>query len=249
MIIFLMLLGLRIALIIALLGAIAEADIYKYEDENGVIYYTDFPLNKRAERIMRAPQKIKDFLGTPMRSTSPDKEEVARGDNKEVSNIVLEKASKYNLDPSLVHAVIKAESNGNPYAVSKKGAMGLMQLMPSTASDLRVRNPFDPEDNIDGGTRYLRYLIDKFGGDLTLALAAYNAGPKTVEKTGNVPPIPETKHYVKKVLSLYKGGNHASSVQGSENTPPKPAPIYRVVMEDGTILFTNSPFYKKNPRL
>lgn len=121
MIIFLMLLGLRIALIIALLGAIAEADIYKYEDENGVIYYTDFPLNKRAERIMRTPQKIKDFLGTPMRSTSPHKEEVARGDNKEVSNIVLEKASKYNLDPSLVHAVIKAESNGNPYAVSKKG--------------------------------------------------------------------------------------------------------------------------------
>lgn len=235
MIIFLMLLCLRIALIIVLLGAIAEADIYKYEDENGVIYYTDFPLNKRAERIMR--------------SSNSDQEEVPSSDTRGVSNIVKEKASKYNLDPSLVHAVIKAESNGNPYAVSKKGAMGLMQLMPSTANDLRVRNPFDPEDNIDGGTRYLRYLIDKFGGDLTLALAAYNAGPKTVEKTGDVPHIPETKQYVKKVLSFYKGGNHIPPVQGSEKKPTKPAPIYKVVMEDGTILFTNSPFYKKNPRL
>lgn len=236
MIIFHMLLGLRIILIIALLGTIAEADIYKYEDENGIVYYTDFPLNKKAQRIMR--------------SNESKKGDIAKGHEKgELHSIVSEKANKYNLDPSLVHAVIKAESNGNPYAVSRKGAMGLMQLMPSTARDLSVNNPFDPADNIDGGVRYLRYLIDKFNGDLTLALAAYNAGPKTVEKTGDVPRIPETKQYVKKVLSLYKGDSTAASLQASGDVAPKPAPIYKVVTEDGTILFTNSPLYKNNPRL
>lgn len=235
MIIFLMFLGFRIIMIIAMLGTIAEADIYKYEDENGVIYYTDFPLNKKAQRIMRSNENKKD---------------IAKGQEKgELHSIVSEKASKYNLDPSLVHAVIKAESNGNPYAVSRKGAMGLMQLMPSTARDLSVNNPFDPEDNIDGGVRYLRYLINKFNGDLTLALAAYNAGPKTVEKTGDVPRISETKQYIKKVLSLYKGGSPATSLQTSGDVVPKPAPIYKVVTEDGTILFTNSPLYKNNPRL
>lgn len=236
MIIFLMLLGLRIALIIALLSSIAEADIYKYEDDSGVIYYTDFPLNKKAQRIMR--------------SNESKKGDTIKGQEKgELHTIVSEKASKYNLDPSLVHAVIKAESNGNPYAVSRKGAMGLMQLMPSTARDLSVNNPFDPEDNIDGGVRYLRYLIDKFNGDLNLALAAYNAGPKTVERTRDVPRIPETKQYVKKVLSIYKGGSPATSSQTSGDVAPKPAPIYKVVTEDGTILFTNSPLYKNNPRL
>lgn len=236
MIIFLMLIGLRIALIIVLLSSIAEADIYKYEDDNGVIYYTDFPLNKKAQKIMK--------------SNESKKGDTVKGQEKEeLHTIVSEKANKYNLDPSLVHAVIKAESNGNPYAVSRKGAMGLMQLMPSTAKDLSVNNPFDPEDNIDGGVRYLRYLIDKFNGDLTLALAAYNAGPKNVEKTGTVPQIPETKQYVKKVLSLYKGNSPTTSPKASGDVAPKPAPIYKVVTEDGTILFTNSPFYKNNPRL
>lgn len=236
MIIFFMLFSLRIALIIFLLVSLVEADIYKYEDENGIFYYTDFPFNRKAERIMRSSEaKTDEGL----------KSELSRG----ISHIVSEKASKYDLDPSLVHAVIKAESNGNPYAVSKKGAMGLMQLMPSTANDLRVSNPFDPEDNIDGGARYLRYLIDKFGGDLTLALAAYNAGPKRVENSRDVPPIPETRQYVNKVMSIYKGKNTPLSNRVPEKTAPKPTPIYKVVTEDGTILFTNSPIYKGNSRL
>jgi hypothetical protein len=237
MVIFFMLYGIRILLLIMMLVAVAEADIYKYEDDSGVTYYTDFPLNKKAERIMRTSESRK--------------EDIKRDTNSGIDEIVNEKAKRYDLHPSLVHAVIKAESNGNPYAVSRKGAMGLMQLMPSTANDLRVRNPFDPEENIDGGVRYLRYLIDRFNGDLTLALAAYNAGPKTVEKTKDVPRIPETKEYVKKVMSLYKGDNPGARVS-SKNPPeasPKPAPIYKIVQEDGTILFTNSPVYKKNPRL
>lgn len=235
MIIFLMLLGLRIALMIVLLVAIAEADIYKYEDENGVIYYTDFPLNKKAQRIIRSRESRKQ-------------ENDGSSVKTELQSIVSEKADKYKIDPSLVHAVIKVESNGNTQAVSRKGAMGLMQLMPSTARDLGVVNPFDPEENIDGGVRYLRYLIDKFNGDLTLALAAYNAGPKKVEKTGNVPHIPETKHYVKKVMSLYKG-NISIPSGPSDQAATKPAPIYKLITEDGTILFTNSPLYKNNHRL
>lgn len=237
MIIFSMPLILKIILIIALFGAVAEADIYKYEDENGVVYYTDFPLNKRAERIMRSPGSKKEEI--PVKSNK----------DQDFSRIVSEKANKYNIDPSLVHAVIKVESNGNPYAVSRKGAKGLMQLLPSTASDLGVTDPFDPEDNIDGGARYLRYLMDKFGGDLTLALAAYNAGPKIVEKIGDVPRIPETKQYVKKVLSHYKDVSSTSMSQTSKGSVPKPTPIYKIVTEDGSILFTNSPFYNRNPRL
>lgn len=232
----------RVILILLVSAIAAEADIYRYVDDNGVACYTDAPLNKKAERIIRTgPSDIqKDTKGT-------SKNQVETKTQKDFHSIVVDKANKYEIAPSLVHAVIKAESNGNPSAVSKKGAMGLMQLMPTTASDLSVRNPFDPEENIDGGTRYLKYLIDKFRGDLTLALAAYNAGPKLVEKTGSVPRISETKEYVKKVLSLYNGKTYhpvSASAQSLVSTPER---IYRVVAEDGTVLFTNSPLYRKNP--
>jgi hypothetical protein len=218
-------------------GGISSADIYRYVDENGVVCYTDAPLNRKAEKIVKS-------------GPVPDRRDMrVAPSHRDFHNIVMDKASKYELDPSLVHAVIKTESNGNPRAVSQKGAMGLMQLMPTTASDLDVRNPFDPEENIDGGTRYLKYLVEKFRGDLTLALAAYNAGPKAVEKAGAVPQISETKQYVKKVLSLYNGRTilpvSASSVPAAVTRTDA---IYKVPTEDGGVLFTNSPFYKINPR-
>jgi hypothetical protein len=217
----------------------AEADIYRYVDEDGVMCYTDAPLNKKAERIMRTePVSVREFQG---------KSNGARG-RADFHGIVMDKASKYAVDPSLVHAVIRTESNGNPYAVSRKGAMGLMQLMPGTASDLEVRNPFDPEENIDGGTKYLRELIERFRGDLTLALAAYNAGPKAVERRGSVPDITETKQYVKKVLSLYNGNSYHPVSGLSTSAVSKTEQIYKIVTEDGSVLFTNSPVYKKNPR-
>lgn len=214
----------------------AEAEIYRYVDENGVIYYTDVPMNKKAEKIVQSQA----VTGHSKNNT------IRLNEKKDYHAIVKEKADKYEIDPSLVHAVIKAESNGNPYAVSRKGAKGLMQLMPSTAIDLQVRNVFDPEENIDGGTRYLRYLIDKFNGDLTLALAAYNAGPKTVEKSWTVPQISETKQYIRKVLSLYDGKNYSASSRS--HTVDKSQPIYKVITEDGTVLFTNIPFNKTYPR-
>ena len=113
-------------------------------------------------------------------------------------------ARRHNVDPPLVKAIIHTESDFNPRAVSKKGALGLMQLMPDTARELQVANPFNPQENIDGGTRYLRKLLDNFDNNLILSLAAYNAGPTLVMRTGGVPQIPETRRYINKVLRRYR---------------------------------------------
>ncbi|MDK9705499.1 MAG: lytic transglycosylase domain-containing protein [Desulforhopalus sp.] len=126
------------------------------------------------------------------------------GDSKMYDMDIHRIGRRYQVDPPLIKAIILAESDFDHRAVSRKGALGLMQLMPETARELRVGNPFNPRENIDGGTRYLRQLLDNFNGNLSLSLAAYNAGPGLVSRTGGVPDIPETQQYVTKVLKHYK---------------------------------------------
>ncbi|MBI5101224.1 MAG: lytic transglycosylase domain-containing protein [Nitrospirae bacterium] len=229
-----------------LVHGVAYSDIYRYTDESGVVCYTDAPFGKKSERVLKEKPSVLE--------KQPELITTKQLSSTDYSSYVQKAASKYEIDSELINAVIKTESNGNHRAVSRKGAMGLMQLMPTTANDMNVSNPFNPEENIDGGTKYLRAMLEKFDGDLTLALAAYNAGPKKVEKYRSVPPISETRNYVKKVYSLYKGKQNYSKPSAAapsvvKDTPPaapRPAPIYKVLLDDGTVLFTNSTLQKPN---
>jgi soluble lytic murein transglycosylase-like protein len=155
------------------------------------------------------------------------------GDTGPYVQEIRDAAERYGVPIKLVSAVIRAESGFNARAVSPKGARGLMQLMPTTAATLGVRNSFDPRENILGGVRHLRGLIDRFPNNLPLALAAYNAGEKAVEQYRGIPPYPETQDYVTKVLYFYGG-----PVEGGTTPPTR---IYQTVAPDGTIIYTNIP--------
>jgi soluble lytic murein transglycosylase-like protein len=125
---------------------------------------------------------------------------------EEIDASIVMAAARHNVDPNLVRAVVKVESNFNSNAVSRKGAMGLMQLMPQTARSLKVKNPFDPDQNVDAGVRHLKQLLENYGGDVNLTLAAYNAGSGAVARSAGVPRFPETQNYVRRITNLYYGG-------------------------------------------
>jgi soluble lytic murein transglycosylase-like protein len=129
----------------------------------------------------------------------------------EIDASIVMAAARHNVDPNLVRAVVKVESNFNSNAVSRKGAMGLMQLMPSTARSLKVNNPFDPQQNVDAGVRHLKQLLENYGGDVKLTLAAYNAGSGAVARSAGVPHYAETQNYVRRITNLYYGGFDLSS--------------------------------------
>ena len=137
---------------------------------------------------------------------------------EEIDAAIAMSAARHNVDPNLVRAVVKVESNFNPNAVSRKGAMGLMQLMPSTARQLKVKNPFDPEQNVDAGVRHLKQLLESYGGDIKLTLAAYNAGSGAVARSSGVPRFAETQNYVRRITNLYYGGFDFSS-NGASHDP------------------------------
>ncbi|MBZ5544640.1 MAG: lytic transglycosylase domain-containing protein [Acidobacteriia bacterium] len=157
---------------------------------------------------------------------------------EEIDRLVRQAATHSLVDPKLVHAIIQTESDYDPNAVSNKGAMGLMQLIPATAQRFGVENPFDPKQNIEGGVSYLRHLLDLFSGDLTLSLAAYNAGENSVLRSGGVPDFTETKSYVRKVSNLYGSPTVPNGEEQKPKEPPK-APIYRYVDADGVAHYTN----------
>ncbi len=173
-------------------GISSAKDVYKYKDSRGVIHFTDAPTDTRFKlyRVygVRGRVKTKSY----------------RVDLAEIQKHVNAAAKIYHLDPALIKAIIKAESAFDPFAVSLAGAKGLMQLMPKTAMEMNVRDTFNPQQNIFGGSRYLRHLLDKYKGNLKLALAAYNLGPQKISKDGKIPLVRETDQYIKRVMQYYK---------------------------------------------
>jgi len=137
---------------------------------------------------------------------------------EEIDSSIVMAAARHNVDPNLVRAVVKVESNFNSNAVSRKGAMGLMQLMPQTARSLNVKNPFDPAQNVDAGVRHLKSLLESYGGDVNLTLAAYNAGSGAVARSAGVPHYAETQNYVRRITNLYYSGFDISP-SGSTHDP------------------------------
>ena len=158
----------------------ADADIYRYVDANGKVQFTDTPTHGRWDMYLKESAPV-------------------RSGHRSYLDLIHQHANFYGLEEALVKAVIKVESDYQPQIVSKKGAQGLMQLIPDTAKDLKVKNPFDPSENIRGGSEYLRRMLDLFNNDIELALAAYNSGPSTVKQYGGIPPYNETRNYIKKV--------------------------------------------------
>jgi soluble lytic murein transglycosylase-like protein len=130
---------------------------------------------------------------------------------EQIDAAIAQSAARHNVDANLVRSVVKVESNFNPNAVSRKGAMGLMQLMPGTARSLNVTNPFDPEQNVDAGVRHLKKLLESFGGDIKLSLAAYNAGAGAVARSAGIPRFAETQNYVRRITNIYYGGSDPGS--------------------------------------
>ena len=160
--------------------------------------------NIRAARSAAA--EVNHYLGEQPRESQPLTSFVrGKASPQDIDAAIDQAASRHNVDPNLVRAVIKVESNFNPNAVSRKGAMGLMQLMPQTARQLRVANPFDPQQNVDAGVRHLKRLMENYGGDVKLTLAAYNAGQGAVARSAGVPHFAETRNYVKRITQLYYG--------------------------------------------
>jgi hypothetical protein len=187
--------GLMICFFLIGLGALdlatpppSPADIYKFVDKDGVIHFSNVPTDGDWKLIIKE-KRVHFNLGQNFEKYGPE---------------IWRASQRYNVDYNLVRAVIKAESNFDPRAVSRAGARGLMQLMPETASLLQVNDSFHPEQNIEGGVRYLRYLLNLFNDNLSLALAAYNAGEKAVFRYRGIPPYQETQTYVQRVLKYFQ---------------------------------------------
>jgi soluble lytic murein transglycosylase len=175
------------ALLLMMNPSSATADIYRYIDENGVMHFTNAPTSSKFKLFMRERKVF-----------------ISKLDSNQFDPIIADASKKYGLEAPLIKAVIKAESDFDPNAISHKGARGLMQIMPMNYRLLNVENPFDPHQSIDAGARYLRDMMDRYNGKLNLSLAAYNAGPGAVDRHGGVPPYQETEEYIERVMRYYQ---------------------------------------------
>lgn len=228
----------RIAIVLASLVLLSAGPalgaIYYRVDEDGVARFTNAPTTPQ-HRLLGP-----DVLPSATRLTGAN-----------MSELIDALGAEHELDPALIRAVIQVESNFNRKAISPKGAQGLMQLMPATVWRFSVGDVYDPHENIGAGARYLRQLLDLFRGDLTLALAAYNAGENAVRRYKGVPPYAETRDYVTKVLSLYRRGQQQHRTTGptrrvAVRPPPPPPAIYKAEASD-TIVYTNIPPIVQSP--
>lgn len=185
------------AILLCASAAAAHSQIYTYVDADGLRHYTDVPDNNRYRVLVLSPHD---------RTASGDRyDAMLLAKAGQYDSIIERAAVSAAVEPNLLRAVIVVESGFNSRALSKRGAMGLMQLMPATATRYGAANPFDPHENVHAGARYLKFLIDRFGQDLRLALAAYNAGENAVDRNGGqVPPFAETMAYVPRVLRIYQ---------------------------------------------
>ncbi len=175
-------------ILLATAPSAVPADIYMYRDADGVLHFTNVPASTKYRLYIRNRK--------PAFSTSPG--------SKKYDGIIQDAARRYGVDFSLLKAIIRAESSFNPQAISRKGARGLMQIMPQNFRTLEIQDPFDPKQNIMGGARYFRSLLDRYEGKVALTLAAYNAGPTAVDRYRRIPPYVETQDYVEKVLRYYR---------------------------------------------
>lgn len=205
-----LLFAVTIVLVTAIFPLAPRAEIFKYVDKDGTIHYTNTPTYARSEAVSLPPLTEanfrKYFPASAVyygRSRSLPLSRTAKLNQAAYDTHIRQVCGEYGLDCNLVKAVIRVESGFNPCAVSPKGAMGLMQLMPGTSRDLGVVDPLNPAENIDGGVRYLKQMLDLFGNNMSLALAAYNAGPQAVMQCGGIPPFDETQIYVKRVMDFY----------------------------------------------
>jgi len=226
---------------LALCALPAHGQIVSYMDSGGKRVFVNADPTPAARVTKTFPRGFKSAAGTkPLATQTPDaaSPELAAAElanRQKIEVMIREVSARYNVDPALIRAVIETESNWNSKAISRKGALGLMQLVPGTARQLGVDNAFDPKQNLDGGVRYLHSLLERYNGDLDRALAAYNAGPGAVDRARGVPRYRETREYVQKVTDSYFR-------PGSDRIPhafDAPRPIYRMVADDGRVVFTN----------
>ena len=222
---------------------LCEADIYQYTDDSGVIHFSNVSVGtgKKYKKIKSTDAPVRTRSSSPRPDSHSPAPLTTANKPDAYDDIINTACDRHGIDPSLVHALVKVESNFNPDALSRKGAMGLMQLMPQTALEMNVRNTFSPYENIDGGVKYLRYLIDRYEGNLSLALAAYNSGETAVKKWGTVPPYRETQNYVQRIMKLYQGGEKTSFI-------PRHT-IYMGYSEDGALILTDDPSKHQNKHL